>query len=140
MPHRQYAARPRRRARTSRRTAHGGASLRLTAPAGGPSLQISIWKPQPRDVFAGLIAEERRDAGLAGYRRIRIEALRGSAGAVWEYTHRDPAAGPMRTLEHVMDRGGYTYRIQWRAPRADWPAGLQMLDVVLGSFGPRPAA
>jgi hypothetical protein len=112
----------------------------LSPPAGGPSLRITQWVPPPPDVVAALTAEE-REVRLAGYRRIRIEALPSPPGAVWEFTYRDPVAGPMRVLRRVVTDGGRTCLVEWRAPRAGWAAGQPTLAVVLASFQPggRPA-
>ena len=122
-----------------RRTRDGQGALVLTGTAGEPSLRIGAWTPEPRNVVAGLIAEE-RDVRLTAYRRIRIEALpsrRTRCGSTHTGT---PQAGPMRGLERVTTGGGQTYRIEWRAPRPAWADGLQTLDVVLDSFAPLPGA
>jgi hypothetical protein len=86
-------------------------------------------------VVAALITEE-QEVRLAGYRRIRIEALSPAPDAVWEYTFQDPSAGPMRGLRQVVAQAGRTYVIEWQAPRAAWAADLQKLAVILDSFGP----
>ena len=122
-----------------RRTRDGDGALILTATAGVPSLRIGTWTPEPGNVVAGLIAEE-RDVQLTAYRRIRIEALPIPPDAIWEYTYRDAVAGPMRGLERVTTGGGQTYRIEWRTPRTAWASGLPTLDVVLNSFAPLPGA
>jgi eukaryotic-like serine/threonine-protein kinase len=122
-----------------RRLPAAGESLRLTAPGGTPVLRIGAWTPSDGDVVAALTAGE-PDTGLAAYRRIRIEPLAGPSGGLWEYTYTDPVTGPMRVLERITGGGGHTYRIEWRAPLAQWPAGLPVLDAVLDSFGPQPGA
>jgi hypothetical protein len=58
--------------------------------------------------------------------------------AVWEYTYRDPSAGPMRGLRRVLTDDGHMYVIEWRASRATWAAESEKLAVVLASFGPLP--
>jgi eukaryotic-like serine/threonine-protein kinase len=110
-------------------------SVVFTAPGGLPSLRISAWTPGNGNVVTALIGEE-REARLPAYRRIRIEALPMPPDAVWEYTSRDPRAGPVRGLQRVMSNGGRTYLIEWRTPRAAWAADLPKLSVVLDSFRP----
>jgi len=110
-------------------------SVVFTAPGGLPSLRISAWTPGNGNVVTALIDEE-REARLPAYRRIRIEALPMPPDAVWEYTSRDPRAGPVRGLQRVMSDGGRTYLIEWRTPRAAWAANLPKLSVVLDSFRP----
>jgi hypothetical protein len=107
----------------------------FTAPGRLPSLRISAWTPGNGNVVTALIGEE-RDAGLPAYRRIRIEALPMPPDAVWEYTFRDPQAGPVRGQRRVMSDGARTYLIEWRTPRAAWAANLPKLSVVLESFRP----
>jgi hypothetical protein len=118
------------------RVSHDGAGrLVLTAPLGGQSVRVGTWASPSPNVVAALIAEE-RDVGLADYRRLRIEALPEPPDAVWEFTYRDPAAGPMRGLRRVLAGDEHTYLIEWRAPRASWAAGQATLAVVLGTFRP----
>jgi serine/threonine protein kinase len=105
------------------------------AAGGQPSLRISSWQPGNANVVAALVEEE-REAALPAYKRIRIEALPQSPDAVWEYTFRDPAAGPVRGLEQVVAFDGRTYLIEWFAPRSAWVVNLQKLAVVLDSFRP----
>jgi hypothetical protein len=112
--------------------------LGFTASAAGPSLRISRWSRPPRNIAAGLVAEE-HDVRLGSYRRIRIETLPGPPNAVWEYTFQDPHGEPMRGLQRVLTAAGHIYLVEWRAPRTDWAAELPRLDVVLDSFGPAPA-
>jgi serine/threonine protein kinase len=107
----------------------------FTAPGGLPSLRISAWTPGSGNVVTALIGEE-REASLPAYKRIRIEALPMPSDAVWEYTSRDPQAGPVRGLQQVMSIGANTYLIEWRTPRAAWAANLPKLSVVLDSFRP----
>ena len=113
----------------------GRSAVAFKGPGGQPSLRISSWKPDQSNVVAALIDEERAVA-LPAYKRIRIEALPQRPDAVWEYTFRDPRAGPVRGLERVVDFGGRTYLIEWLAPRATWAVNLQKLAVVLDSFRP----
>jgi hypothetical protein len=87
------------------------------------------------DPITALVDQE-RTARLAAYRRIRIEALPRSPEAVWEYTFRDPQAGPVHVLERVVAHDSSTYLIEWHTPTAAWAANLQDLAVVLESFGP----
>jgi hypothetical protein len=122
-----------------RRNRDSAGLLVFTASAGRPSLRVSTWTAPPSNVVAALVAEE-RGVRLAGYRRIRIEGLPEPPDAVWEYTFRDPRAGPMRGLKRVLSAGGHTYVIEWRVPRATWAAELQRLAVVLAGFGPAPGA
>jgi serine/threonine protein kinase len=122
-----------------RRSVEGSGTLVFTAPRGQPTLRISRWTLDPPSAVAALIAAE-RDVRLAGYHRIRIEALPDSPEAVWEYTYQDRAAGPVRDLQRVLVGGGRTYLVEWRAPRAAWAAGLPSLTVVLASFRPPPGA
>ena len=98
----------------------------LQAPGGHPSLRISSWKPDRANVVAALIDEERAVA-LPAYKRIRIEALPQRPDAIWEYTFRDPRAGPVRGLERVVDFGGRTYLIEWHASRATWAVTCRTL-------------
>jgi hypothetical protein len=107
----------------------------FTAPSGHPSLRISSWKPDQANIVAALIDEERA-VTLPAYKRIRIEALPQAPDAIWEYTFRDPRAGPVRGLQRVVDFGGRTYLIEWRTSRAAWAVSLQNLAVVLDSFRP----
>jgi hypothetical protein len=113
----------------------GRSAVVFKAPGGQPSLRISRWKPGTGNVVAALVEEE-REAMLPAYKRIRIEALTRSSDAVWEYTFRDPAAGPVRGLEQVVAFDGRAYLIEWQAPRAAWVVNLQNLAVVLDSFRP----
>ena len=46
----------------------------------------------------------------------------------------------MRAQDRVVTDGGRAYRIEWRAPRADWADRLPVLGVVLDSFRPLPGA
>lgn len=103
------------------------------APGGRSTLRISRWKPGGANPVAALIDEEQQ-AGLTAYRRIRIEAVPGTPGALWEYTFRDPAAGAVHALEQVVVFGGNPYLIEWHVPGAKWAANLQRLAVVLDSF------
>jgi hypothetical protein len=119
-----------------RRTPDGTGTLLFLDPDGGPRLRIRAWVPPRGDVMAGLIAAE-RSARLPGYRRIRIEAR---PPAVWEYTYKDAAGRPMRGLQRVTTAAGFTYRIEWQAPRSAWADALPVLDVVLDGFGPLPGA
>ncbi|MEU7906431.1 hypothetical protein [Actinoplanes sp. NPDC049118] len=107
----------------------------LTAPGGRASLRISRWKPGAADLVAALIDEERQ-VTLPAYRRVRIEALPRTPGAVWEYTFRDRASVPARAMAQFVVVDGYTYRIEWRTTRAAWAANLQKLTAVLESFRP----
>jgi len=116
-----------------RRTGDGLGTLVFTAPAGQPTLRVSRWLPDPPSAVAALLGAE-RDVRLAGYNRIRIEALPDSPDAVWEFTYSDPSAGPMRGLQRILTGGGRTYLVEWRAPRAAWATSLPILTVVLASF------
>jgi serine/threonine protein kinase len=109
------------------------------APGGQPSLRISGWQPKTGNVVAALVERE-RGAVLPAYKRIRIEALPRSPDAIWEYTFRDRAAGPVRGLEQVVAVGDRTYLIEWRAPRTAWVVNLPDLAVVLDSFRPARGA
>ncbi|MEV4703314.1 serine/threonine-protein kinase [Actinoplanes sp. NPDC049316] len=109
--------------------------LVFTAPAGRPTLRISRPAAPPNDVVAALTAEE-GEGRLPAYRRIRIEALPGTPAAVWEYTFRDPAAGPTRALRRLLVADGRAYALEWRAPKAAWAPGLPTLTVMLDSFEP----
>jgi len=117
----------------ARRDAAG--RLVLTAPIGGQSVRVGPWTLPEPNVVAGLIAEE-RDVRLADYRRIRIEALPETPEAIWEFTYRDPATGPMRGLSRVAAGDERSYLLEWRAPRSTWAAGQATLAVVLGTFRP----
>jgi serine/threonine protein kinase len=107
----------------------------FSAPGGQPTLRIGAWATGAPDPITALVDQE-RTARLAAYRRIRIEALPRSPEAVWEYTFRDPQAGPVHGLERVVARDSSTYLIEWHAPTAAWAANLQDLAVVMESFGP----
>jgi eukaryotic-like serine/threonine-protein kinase len=111
----------------------------FTGPAGQPSLRIRSWVPRPANVVAAFIAQE-EGARLAGYRRVRMQALNPPPDAVWEYTYEDPSTGPMRGLQQVVEAAGRTYVLEWRTPRAAWAADLQKLAVILASFGPPAGA
>ncbi|MEU4222539.1 hypothetical protein AB0F10_45280, partial [Actinoplanes sp. NPDC026623] len=103
------------------------------APGGRSTLRISRWRPGGANPVAALIDEEQQ-AGLPAYRRIRIEPLPATPGALWEYTFRDPATGPIHALEQVMAFGGQAYLVEWHVPGEQWAANLQRLSVVLDSF------
>jgi hypothetical protein len=107
----------------------------FTAPGGQVSLRVSTWTPGAENVVLLLIGRE-RNVTLAGYRRIRIEALPTPPDAVWEYTFRNPEAGPVRVLQRVVARGGHTYLVEWHTPSKAWADELQQLDVVMDSLRP----
>lgn len=107
----------------------------FSAPDGGPTLRISAWTTGAADPVTAFVDGE-RTAGLAAYRRIRIEALPRPPEAIWEYTFRDPWSGPVRGLRRVMAHDGSPYLIEWRTPAAAWAENRQVLAVVLESFGP----
>jgi hypothetical protein len=111
----------------------GGALFR--GPDGLSSLHIRPAPPGGTSPFAILLAQERA-AGLAAYRRVRIDPVPGTSDAVWEYTYRDAQARALRAQEQVVVRGGRTYLIEWRTPRAEWAANLPGLDVVMNTFQP----
>jgi hypothetical protein len=114
---------------------NGRNAVLFTAPGGHASLRVSTWTPGAENVVTVLIGQE-RDVKLPGYRRIRIEALPTPGDAVWEYTFRDPEAGPVRALDRIVARGGRTYRVEWHTPIKAWAGELQKLDVVLDSLRP----
>jgi hypothetical protein len=115
----------------------GGALFQ--APDDLSTLWIRPVPPASAGPLAILLAEE-RTSGLAAYRRVRIEMVPGTSDAVWEYTYRDAQARPLRAQEQVVVRGGRSYIIGWRTPRAAWAASLSSLDVVVDSFRPPPGA
>lgn len=121
-----------------RRSRAAGGDLEFRGPRGLPSLRISRWAAPPRNVVAALITQENA-VRLPSYRRLRIEALPGPAGAVWEYTFRDARGAPMHGLRRVLTADGHTYVLEWRTPTPAWAADLRWLAVVLDSFGPTPA-
>ncbi|GGN75744.1 hypothetical protein GCM10010112_47260 [Actinoplanes lobatus] len=90
----------------------------------------------PRDVVASLEDAE-RDAGLDGYRRLRLQELPEPLSGVWEYTFRAPDGTVMRAVRRVTSSGGRSYVIEWRTPRSSWASELARFTVVLASFGPR---
>jgi hypothetical protein len=114
---------------------NGRDAVLFTAPVGRVSLRVSTWTPSDANAVAALVGQE-RDVRLAGYRRIRIEALPAPDDAVWEYTFRDPQAGQVRALQRIVTRGGHTYRVEWWTPSRAWADELQRLDVVVGSLRP----
>jgi len=103
------------------------------------SLQIRPAPPGGTDPLVMLLAEERA-AGLAAYRRVRIDPVPGTSDAVWEYTYRDAQARPLRAQEQVVVRGGRTYLVSWRTPRDAWAANLPALGVVQDTFRPPPGS
>lgn len=107
----------------------------FTAPGGLPRLRISAWRPGDGNAVAALTGEERA-ARLPAYRRLRIESLPTTSGALWEYTFRDPQVGPVRGLQQVVSGGGRKHLIEWQTPRAAWVANLPGLSAVLDSFRP----
>jgi hypothetical protein len=111
----------------------GGALFR--GPDGLSSLRIRPAPPGRASPLDILLAEERA-AGLAAYKRGRMDPVPGTADVVWEYTFRDAQARPLRAQERVAVRGGRSYLIAWRTPRDAWAANLPALDVVLDSFRP----
>jgi hypothetical protein len=112
-------------------------ALVVTGIDGVTRLRISTWTGRA-DTVTALIAAERATS-LPGYQRIKIEPLPQAPDALWEYTYR-PAGATMRGQDRVLTEGGRTYRIEWRAPRADWADRLPVLGVVLDSFRPLPGA
>jgi hypothetical protein len=113
----------------------GGALFR--APDGLSSVRIQPAPPGGTDPLVMLLAEERA-AGLAAYRRVRIEPVPGTSDAVWEYTYRDAQARALRAQEQAVVRAGRTYLISWQTPRDAWAANLPALGVVLDTFRPPP--
>jgi hypothetical protein len=111
----------------------GGALFR--GPDGLSSLGI---RPAPAGEAdpSGILLAEERAAGLAAYRRVRIEPVPGTSDAVWEYTYRDAQARALRAQEQAVVRAGHTYLISWRMPRDAWAANLSDLEVVLSTFAP----
>jgi hypothetical protein len=107
----------------------------FTATGGQVSLRVSTWTAGAENVVPALIGRERAGT-LAGYRRIRIEALPTPPDAVWEYTFQDPETGLVRALERVVARGGHTYLIEWRTPSKAWEGELPKLEVVVDSVRP----
>jgi hypothetical protein len=107
----------------------------FAAPGGQVSLQVSAWTAGAENVAPALIGRERA-VTLAGYRRIRIEALPMPPDAVWEYTFQDPEVGPVRVLERVVARGGHTYLVEWHTPSKAWDGELPKLEVVVDSVRP----
>jgi hypothetical protein len=122
-----------------RRSRDPAGALLFEGTGGGPSLRISQWDVPPRNVVAALVTEETR-VRLAGYRRLRIEALAEPPQAVWEYTFRDPRGALMHGLHRVMAVDGRIYLVAWRVKGAAWAAELQKLAVVQDSFGPAPGS
>ena len=120
------------------RTVRSGAGLVCTAPGGQPVLGVAPWTA-PGDLVPALVAAERQ-ARPPGYLRIRIGTVAEPPGAVWEYTFQDPRAGPMRALRQIVTVGGRSFRLDWRAPAAEWAADLPMLVTVLPTIGPVPGA
>ncbi|MBB2941362.1 hypothetical protein FB565_001066 [Actinoplanes lutulentus] len=102
-------------------------------PTGGTMLRISRWPGPAADVVAGLLAQE-QDIAVPAYRRLRIEALPGATGAVWEYTFLNPDSVAMRGLRRVVASGAEAYLIEWRTARDAWHAALPQLTVVLSTF------
>ena len=88
----------------------------------------------PADMLAVLRAVE-AESGLAGYRRLRLEALPEPSTAVWEYTFDDPDGTAMQALRRVTRSGGRAYLMEWHATREAWAAELSRFTVVLASFG-----
>jgi eukaryotic-like serine/threonine-protein kinase len=111
----------------------GGALFR--GPDGLSTLRIRPAPPGSGSPLDMLLAEERA-AGLAAYKRGRMDPVPGTADVVWEYTFRDAEARLLRAQERVVVRGGRSYLIAWRTPREAWTANLGALDVVLDSFRP----
>ncbi len=105
------------------------------APGGPPTLRVLDWGRPNQDLQAALAREEAR-AKMAGYHRMRLEP--SGQGAVWEYTFTDPKAGPLHGLDQAFVMKGRTYLIQWRTPPAKWQANLNNLEIIAGSFQPRP--
>ena len=120
----------------------GSASIRMRLYAGSAAARSFSTSAATRFGVPGFQAlirgagEGGTGGRAAGDKRIRIEALPRSPDAVWEYTFRDPAAGPVRGLEQVVALDDATYLIEWRAPKAAWAAHLPNLAVVLDSFRP----
>ncbi len=109
--------------------------LLLSSPDGGATLRIGPWTEPGRNILAVLIAQESA-VRLDGYRRHRIAAPPDTPFPEWDFIYRDPATGSMRVLRRVVDLGGPTYLLEWRAPRQSWTDGQATLAVVLDSFGP----
>ena len=116
---------------------NGRDAVQFTAPGGRSSLRVSTWPQSTANPVALLIGQE-RDVKLAGYRRIRIEALPAPGDAVWEYTFKDPRAGQVRALERIVARDGHSYRVEWHTPSKAWADELQKLEVVVDSLRPLP--
>jgi hypothetical protein len=120
------------------RTVRSADGLVATAPAGQPVLGVALWTARG-DLVSALIAEEGQ-ARPPGYRRHKIDVASGPPGALWEFTFQDPRAGAMRAQRRVVTLGGRSYRVDWRAPAADWATDLPTLLAVLPTVGPVPGA
>jgi hypothetical protein len=112
--------------------------LVCTAPGGQPVLDVAPWTGRG-DLVPALIDAERQ-ARPPGYLRVRIGTVADPPGALWEYTYQDPRAGAMRARRQIVTVGGRSYRVDWRAPAADWAADLPTLVTVLPTVGPAPGA
>ncbi|MBU2664791.1 serine/threonine protein kinase [Actinoplanes bogorensis] len=104
-------------------------TLRCTSPTGHPTMTVSPWT-DPGNVLAALTRAE-SEKPPPGYRRLRIQPLDDSPGAIWEYTFQDPQAGRMRAMRQVVKVGPSWYALDWRAPATDWATDLPtLLEVV----------
>jgi hypothetical protein len=115
-----------------------GGGLAGTGPGGQPVFSVAPWTARGAAIPA-LVAEEKQNH-LPGYLRVRIQNPGDPPGSVWEYTYQDPKAGATRALRWIVTVGGHSYRVDWRAPAADWAANLPALLTVLRTTGPAPGA
>jgi hypothetical protein len=120
------------------RPTRSGTGLVCTAPGGQPVLGVAPWTGKG-DLVPALLAEE-ATARPPGYRRTGIGPSPDRPGAVWEYTYQDPRIGAMRVRRQIVTVGGRSYRVDWRAPAADWAADLSTLLTLLPTVGPAPGA
>jgi hypothetical protein len=112
--------------------------LEFVGPDGQPVLNVALWTARG-DLVPALIADEKQERP-PGYLRVRIVTVAQPPGAEWEYTFQDPQTGAMRALRQIVTVGGRSYRVDWRAPAADWAAALPALFSVLPTIGPAPGA
>jgi hypothetical protein len=104
-------------------------------------LKVHGWNRVDSDFVTAMVHEE-SNAGLANYRKIRMEALPTGDGAEWEYTFSDPKMGPLHAVSRGFVVNGQPYMIQWLTPPNDWQAFLGNYPKLVKTFQPprRPAA
>jgi hypothetical protein len=124
----------------------------FTQPGSGtrPDLLVSVGAREEGGPEAALANVEKlftaKLTAAQGYRRIRLEPVRGPAEgsriAEWEFSYvREPRTGVRwRVLERAVEPSGgrQLYILRWRFPEAQWQAGVVARARFVRTFTPTP--